>query len=110
MADMHQHPAMGMVIARLEHREWDIEELMGIHDADDTHSINIAQLEAAARDLVDFAAFLALEAFSEGHPDRTDHEAVPEHVEHTLGILRDIALYMPLIEGGGPSGGDPGSR
>ena len=100
MADMHEHPAIGIVIARLEDRDGDVEELIGIHDEGDTHSINIADLEKACRDLVDFASFLAVEAYHHGGVSEGDLES-DEHKATTVEFLRDIALRMPLIEGGG---------
>ena len=103
MADMHQHPAIGIVIARLEDRDEDAEELMGVYDEGDVHSVNVIELEKACRDLVDFASFLAVEAYhhggvSEGNMEDAEHRAL------TVDFLKGIALRMPLVEGGGSSG------
>ena len=103
MVDMHQHPAIGIVIARLEDRITDVEELMGISEG----VFDVNAMERACHDLIDLAAFLALEAYSEREPNREiDHEDFPEHVAHTLDILREIALRLPLIEGGDTDGRD----
>lgn len=106
MVDMHRHPAMGAVIARLEGRNEDVEELLGIHapTEDSDGVLNVIELEQAARDLVDFASFLALEAYSTSHPSDEVHDDFPEHVEHALKVLREIAIRMPLIEGNDENG------
>jgi len=99
MADLHEHPAIGIVIARLEQRFGDVEELIGVSDKDDTHEINLGLLEKACHDLVDFASFLAIEAYYDGASE-AEHEGNQEHLDTTIDYLRGIALRLPLIEGG----------
>jgi hypothetical protein len=91
---MHQHPAIGIVIARLENRTEDVEELMGI-----SGEVDMAQLEKACHDLVDFASFLAIEAYYNGASEAV-HESNQEQLDITIEYLRGIALRLPLIEGG----------
>jgi hypothetical protein len=101
LIDMHKHPALGIVIAWLESREDDVDELLGIHAAqgpDEEDKFDVYEMEAAARDLVNFASWLALQAYSEGHPDSIAHEENPEHVAHTIGIIKDMAMHMPLVD------------
>lgn len=104
MVHMHEHPAIGIVIARLEDRDEDVEELIGVSDdAKGLHTVNLPDLEKACRDLVDFASFLAVEAYHHGGVSEGDLEN-DEHKATTVEFLRDIALRMPLIEGGGGDG------
>jgi hypothetical protein len=99
MADMHEHPAIGIVIARLEDRDEDAEELMGIHQLEGATDIDVTELEKACHDLADFASFLAVEAYHHGGSNEGDLNN-EEHKALTVEFLKGIALRMPLIEGG----------
>jgi hypothetical protein len=98
---------MGIVIAFLEQRDEDVEELLGIHapTEDEDGKFDIVEMEAAARDLVNFSSWVALEAFSFRHPDGIAHEENPEHIAHTIEVLKGMALRMPLVDTGGDDDG-----
>ena len=99
------------MIAWLETREDDVDELLGIHGTDKT--VDVEEMLVSIRDLVNFSSWLALQAYSERHPDTIAHEDFPEHVAHAIGVLKDMALQMPLVDVEGdddvPGGGNGGS-